>query len=110
LPYRVIVLCAGDMGSCAVKTYDVEVWFPCNKKYREISSCSNCRDYQARGLAIKYLNTKTKKKDYVHTLNGTGTSLNRLWIAIIENYQQKDGTILIPKVLRKYFNDEEYIK
>jgi seryl-tRNA synthetase len=78
LPYRVIILCTGDMGSAATKTYDIEVWFPYEQKYREISSCSNCRDYQARGSVIKYIDQKTNETKFVHTLNGTGTSLNRL--------------------------------
>lgn len=107
LPYRVIILCTGDMGSAAVKTYDVEVWFPCNNTYREISSCSNCRSYQSLGSNIKYRESKENK--LVHTLNGTGTSLNRLWIAIVENYQQKDGSIKIPDVLIPYMNGQTSI-
>jgi seryl-tRNA synthetase len=108
LSYRVILLCTGDMGASAVKTYDIEVWLPSYNTYKEISSCSNTRDYQARGLSIKY--SDGKEKGFVHTLNGTGTSLNRLWAAVVENYQQADGTIKIPEVLRKYMNNQEFIK
>jgi seryl-tRNA synthetase len=85
------------------------VWTPSNETYREISSCSNCLDYQARGLGIKYRDNKTKETNFTHTLNGTGTSLNRLWIAIVENYQQANGDILIPKALVKYMNGQEVI-
>jgi seryl-tRNA synthetase len=105
-----MTLCAGDTGAAAAKTYDIEVWTPSNNIYREISSCSNCLDYQARGLAIKYRDNKENITKFAHTLNGTGTSLNRLWIAIVENFQQEDGSILIPKELRKYMNNQEYIK
>jgi seryl-tRNA synthetase len=98
------------MGASAVRTYDIEVWFPCYNSYKEISSCSNTKDYQARGLGIKCRDKTTKETEYVHTLNGTGTSLNRLWVAIVENYQQKDGSILIPKALRKYMNNQKVIK
>jgi seryl-tRNA synthetase len=79
------------------------VWVPSENKYREISSCSNCLDFQSRGLQIKYFDKKTKQNEYVHTLNGTGTSLNRLWIAIVENYQDKNGNIKFPKILQPYF-------
>jgi seryl-tRNA synthetase len=103
-------LCTGDMGASAVKTYDIEVWIPSQNTYREISSCSNTNDYQARGLGIKYSSRNSNKTEFIHTLNGTGVSLNRLWVAIIENFQQKDGKILIPEILRKYMNDKIYIE
>jgi seryl-tRNA synthetase len=109
LPYRILNLCTGDLGIAATKTYDIEVWFPCNNKYREVSSCSNDTDFQSRGLNIKFKN-KNNDLIFAHTLNGTGVSLNRLWIAVIENYQQKDGTITIPKALQKYMNGEKIIK
>jgi seryl-tRNA synthetase len=82
---------------------------PSSNSYREISSCSNVLDYQARGLSIKYFNPATKKNEFAHTLNGTGTSLNRLWIAIVENFQQKDGSIIIPTALRPYLQGQETI-
>lgn len=106
IPYRVIELCTGDIGTAACKTYDVEVWFAAAKQFREISSCSNCTDYQARGSLIRYRDNGTTK--YVHTLNGTGTSLNRLWVAIVEYYQEKDGRIKVPDALKPYFSNKEY--
>lgn len=110
IPYHILLLCTGDMGFAAAKTFDIEVWFPCNNKYREISSCSNCRDFQARGSAIKYrLPEQPNNSYFVHTLNGTATSLNRLWVAVVENYQQKDGSIKIPLVLQKYMNNTKVI-
>jgi seryl-tRNA synthetase len=102
------LLCSGDTGDAATKTYDIEVWVPSENKYREISSCSNVLDYQSRALGIKYKDADGTTK-YVHTLNGTGTSLNRLWIAIVENFQQADGTILIPEKLQKYMNNRKSI-
>ncbi|MDR1851012.1 MAG: serine--tRNA ligase [Mycoplasmataceae bacterium] len=108
IPYRTILLCSGDTGDAATKTYDIEVWVPSENKYREISSCSNVLDYQSRALGIKYKDADGTTK-YVHTLNGTGTSLNRLWIAIVENFQQADGTILIPEKLQKYMNNRKSI-
>jgi len=106
IPYRVVLLASGDTGAAATKTYDIEVWIPSEGKYREISSCSNCLDYQSRGLNIKYKNPKTQAVELVHTLNGTGTSLNRLWIALVENFQQKNGSINIPSALQKYFHSK----
>jgi seryl-tRNA synthetase len=85
------------------------VWVPSENKYREISSCSNVLDYQARGLSIKYIDTSTKKTNFVHTLNGTGTSLNRLWIAIVENFQNEDGTVNIPTILQRYIGEKRKI-
>ncbi len=109
LPYRKIVLCTGDMGFGARKTYDLEVWLPAQDKYREISSCSNCGDFQARRM-----NTRTRKKGekdtrFVHTLNGSGLAVGRTLIAVLENYQNADGTITVPNVLRKYMNGAEKI-
>ncbi len=100
LPYRTIVLCTGDMGFSSKKTYDIEVWLPSYNAYKEISSCSNCGDFQARRAMIRYKDGD--KNSYVHTLNGSGLALDRLWAAVVENYQQADGTIKVPEVLKKY--------
>ncbi|MDE6082410.1 MAG: serine--tRNA ligase, partial [Malacoplasma sp.] len=102
LPYRRIVLCTGDMGFSATKTYDIEVWLPSYNSYKEISSCSNCCDFQTRRLMIRFKNKETNKNELVHSLNGTGLALDRLFAAIIENYQNEDGSIIVPKVLEKY--------
>lgn len=102
LPYRVITLCTGDMGFGAVKTYDIEVWIPSQDKYREISSCSNCGDFQARRMAARYRNPETNKPELVHTLNGSGLAVGRTLVAVLENYQQADSSISIPEVLRPY--------
>jgi len=102
--YRVMTLCAGDMGFSAVKTYDIEVWLPGENTYREISSCSNCRDFQARRMNARYKNKD--KNIFVHTLNGSGLAVGRTLIAILENYQMDDGNVEIPEVLRKYFNNK----
>ena len=102
IPYRVIVLSTGDMGFGASKTYDIEVWLPSQNMYREISSCSNCEDFQARRLNMRYKPTDGSKPRLVHTLNGSGLAIGRTLIAILENYQQADGTIVIPEALRKY--------
>ncbi|MDE5545483.1 MAG: serine--tRNA ligase, partial [Malacoplasma sp.] len=102
LPYRRIVLCTGDMGFSATKTYDIEVWLPSYNSYKEISSCSNCCDFQTRRLMIRFKNKETNKNELVHSLNGTGLALDRLFAAIIENYQNEDGSITVPKVLEKY--------
>ncbi|CAL4321323.1 serine--tRNA ligase [Buchnera aphidicola] len=110
LPYRKILLCTGDMGFSASKTYDLEVWFPSQNNYREISSCSNMSDFQARRINIKYCTNKTSKKKLVHTVNGSGLAIGRTLAAILENYQQCDGTVKIPKVLqKKYMNDMNLI-
>ena len=103
--YRVMTLCTGDMGFAAKKTYDIEVWLPGEKKYREISSCSNCGDFQARRMNTKY--KKDNKNNYVHTLNGSGLAVGRTLIAILENYQTEDGNVQIPKVLQKFLNDNK---
>ena len=107
IPYQVILLSSGDMGFSAEKTFDIEAWIPSEKKYREISSCSSCGTFQAKRMNSKYKNSKTT--EYVSTLNGSGLAVGRLMIAIIENYQNQDGTITIPSVLRKYMNNFEKI-
>jgi seryl-tRNA synthetase len=109
LPYRTIVLCTGDMGFASAKTYDIEVWLPSYNGYKEISSCSNCESFQSRNLLLRYRDSK-KIVQYPHTLNGSGLAIDRLWAAVIENYQQQDGTIKIPDALKKYFDNQENIK
>ena len=108
LPYRVMLLCAGDMGFSAKKTYDLEVWLPSQGKYREISSCSNCGDFQARRMNARFRN-KDGKTEFVHTLNGSGLAVGRTLVAVLENYQQADGSILIPKALQPYMGGQERI-
>ncbi|MDI3495375.1 MAG: seryl-tRNA synthetase [Pseudothermotoga sp.] len=108
LPYRVVSLCSGDIGFGAAKTYDIEVWLPSYNTYREISSCSNVTDFQARRGNIRY-RKRDNKLEYVHTLNGSGLAVGRTLIAIIENYQQKDGTVVIPEALRPYMNGLEVL-
>ncbi len=103
IPYRVVALCSGDLGFSSAKTYDLEVWMPGESRYREISSCSNFTDYQARRMNIKYRDD-TKTLQFVHTLNGSGVAIGRAFAAILENYQQKDGSVLVPEVLQKYTN------
>jgi seryl-tRNA synthetase len=102
VPYRVLRICTGDLGDPAAAKYDIEAWMPGQNQYRETHSTSNCTDYQARRLNIRYKDAKTQKTEFVHTLNGTGLAIGRALIAIIENYQQKDGSIKVPKVLQKY--------
>jgi len=102
LPYRVVLLCTGDMGFSAAKTYDLEVWFPSEDKYREISSCSNFEDFQARRANIKFKRDQKSKPEFVHTLNGSGLAAGRTFAAILENYQQADGSVVIPEVLVPY--------
>jgi seryl-tRNA synthetase len=109
LSYRVIVLCTGDMGFSAAKTYDIEVWLPSQKKYREISSCSNFEDFQARRGNIRYKAKGGKKTELVHTLNGSGLAVGRTVVAILENYQQPDGNVVIPEALRPYLGGAEKI-
>ncbi len=109
LAYRVIVLCAGDMGFSAAKTYDIEAWVPAQNKYREISSCSNFEDFQARRGNIRYKPTGGKKTELVHTLNGSGLAVGRTVVAILENFQQPDGSVVVPEVLRKYMGGAERI-
>jgi seryl-tRNA synthetase len=102
LPHRVVALCAGDIGFNAAKTYDIEVWVPSNNAYREISSCSNCTDFQARRASIRFRRERGAKPEFVHTLNGSALAIGRTLIAILENYQQRDGTVVVPEVLRPY--------
>ncbi|MGN1392846.1 MAG: serine--tRNA ligase [Succinivibrionaceae bacterium] len=109
LPYRVVALSTGDMGFSAAKTYDLEVWIPAQNTYREISSCSNCTDFQARRMQARFRDEDGSTR-LVHTLNGSGLAVGRCLVAVMENYQQADGSIVIPKVLRKYMNDLEVIK
>lgn len=110
LPYRTVLLCSGDIGFSAAKCYDIEVWLPSEKKYREISSCSNCWDFQARRANIKFQPKKGGKAEFVHTLNGSGLAVGRTWVALLENYQQEDGSVKIPKVLIPYMNGLTILK
>ncbi|MGB3758978.1 MAG: serine--tRNA ligase [Rivularia sp. (in: cyanobacteria)] len=110
LPYRVIELCTGDLGFSATKTYDIEVWLPSSGKYREISSCSNCGDFQARRGNIRFKETGKKGTQFVHTLNGSGLAVGRTMAAILENYQQPDGTLHVPTVLQPYLGGKEILE
>ena len=107
LPYRVIALCSGDVGFGSAKTYDLEVWLPGQGKYREISSCSNCEAFQARRMQARWRNPATGKPEPVHTLNGSGLAVGRALVAVLENYQQGDGSVVVPEVLRKYMGGAE---
>jgi seryl-tRNA synthetase len=109
LPYRKVLLCGGDMGFTAVKTYDLEVWLPSQNTYREISSCSNCEDFQARRMQARVRNPETGKPELVHTLNGSGLAVGRTLIAVMENNQNADGSINVPQVLRPYLGGAEKI-
>ena len=109
LPYRRMLLCTGDMGFTATKTYDLEVWLPSQDTFREISSCSNCTDFQARRMQARWRNPETGKPELVHTLNGSGVAVGRALIAVMENYQNADGSITVPDVLRRYMGDAERI-
>ena len=109
LPYRTIVLSTGDMGFSAKKTYDIEVWLPSQQTYREISSCSNCGDFQARRMNTRFRPSVGGKPRFVHTLNGSGLAVGRTWIAVVENYQQSDGSIAVPEVLQQYMGGLEVI-
>jgi seryl-tRNA synthetase len=109
LAYRVVALCAGDIGFGSAKTYDIEVWLPGQGRYREISSCSNCEDFQARRMGARWRNPQTGKPELVHTLNGSGVAAGRALIAVMENYQQADGSIRVPEVLRPYMGADEFI-
>jgi seryl-tRNA synthetase len=106
LPYRVVALCTGDIGFAASKTYDLEVWLPGQQKYREISSCSNFTDFQARRANIRFRREGKKGTEFVHTLNGSSLAIGRTLVAILENYQQKDGSVVVPDVLRTYMGIE----
>jgi seryl-tRNA synthetase len=110
LPYRTVVLCTGDLGATMAKTYDIEVWLPSQKQYREISSCSNAEGYQARRANIKFKLGGTGKAEFAHTLNGSGLAVGRTLIAVLENYQQKDGSVVIPEALRSYMGGLTVIK
>lgn len=109
LPYRVIALCSGDTGFSAAKTYDLEVWLPGQQKYREISSCSNTLDFQARRMVARYRNPETGKTELLHTLNGSGVAVGRALVAVVENYQEADRRIRIPTVLRSYMGGADYL-
>ncbi len=109
LPYRTIVLCTGDMGFGATKTYDIEVWLPGQEKYREISSCSNCVDFQARRMQARFRNSETNKPELLHTLNGSGLAVGRTLVAVMENYQEEDGRIRVPEVLIPYMRGRTHI-
>jgi seryl-tRNA synthetase len=109
LPYRVMSLCAGDIGFGAAKTYDLEVWLPGQEAYREISSCSNFTDFQARRMQARWRNPVTGKPELLHTLNGSGVAAGRALVAVLENYQQADGSVRIPEVLRPYMNGREVL-
>jgi len=109
LPFRTVVLCTGDIGFSATKTYDLEVWLPAQNTYREISSCSNMGDFQARRMQARYRNTETKKPELLHTLNGSGLAVGRTLVAILENYQQADGSVEIPTVLQPYMGGQTHI-
>ena len=102
LPYRRVLLCTGDMGFAAAKTYDLEVWLPSQGTFREISSCSNCTDFQARRMQARWRNPETGKPELVHTLNGSGVAIGRALIAVMENFQNADGSIDVPDVLKPY--------
>jgi seryl-tRNA synthetase len=110
LPYRVVVLSAGDMGANAAKTYDIEVWLPGQQKYREISSCSNCEAYQARRSDIRFRRADGNRSEFCHTLNGSGLAVGRTLIAVFENYQEEDGSVLVPKALRPYMEGIDRIR
>jgi seryl-tRNA synthetase len=109
LPYRVVDLCTGDLGFSAARTFDIEVWLPAQDTYREISSCSNFRDFQARRAAIRFRRGEGSRPEFVHTLNGSGLAVGRTLVAILENYQQADGSVLVPAALQPYMGGLERI-
>ncbi len=109
LPYRVVVLCGGDLGFASAKTYDLEVWLPGQAKYREISSCSNFLAFQARRMQARWRNPTTGKPELIHTLNGSGLAIGRTLVAVLENYQQADGSVAIPQALQPYMAGETSI-
>jgi len=109
IPYRVVILCGGDIGFSASKTYDIEVWLPAQNTYREISSCSNCTDFQARRMQARYRNPETRKTELVHTLNGSGLAVGRTLVAVLENYQQEDGSVEVPEALQAYMQGQKSI-
>ena len=110
LPFRTMLLCTGDMGFASAKTYDIEVWLPSQQTYREISSCSNTESFQARRAGIRYRPNGTGKPEFAHTLNGSGLAVGRTLIAILENYQQVDGSVVVPEALRPYMGGLEVIR
>jgi seryl-tRNA synthetase len=110
LPYRTVMLCTGDMGFASAKTYDIEVWLPGQNAYREISSCSNTEAFQARRAGIKYRPEGTGKAEFVHTLNGSGLAVGRTLVALLENYQQADGSVVIPDALRPFMDGASLIE
>jgi seryl-tRNA synthetase len=109
LPHRTVILCGGDIGFSSAKTYDIEVWVPSQDKYREISSCSSFRDFQARRMMARYRNKETGKPELLHTLNGSGLAIGRTLLAVLENYQQEDGSVIVPEVLRPYMGGVEVL-
>ena len=109
LPYRVVTLCTGDLGFSAAKTYDIEVWIPTQQRYREISSCSNFEDFQARRMKARWRNPQTGKPELLHTLNGSGLAVGRTLISVMENYQNEDGGIRIPEALQPYMEGQTQI-
>ena len=110
LPYRVVVLASGDLSFAGAKCYDIEIWAPAEKKFLEVSSCSNFEDFQARRTGIRFRRTKGSKSEFVHTLNGSGVATPRLFVALLETYQTDEGSVIIPEVLRKYMGDINIIK
>ncbi len=110
LPFRRMLLCTGDMGAGARKTYDLEVWLPSQNTYREISSCSYCGDFQARRMDARFRPEPKAKTEFVHTLNGSGLAVGRTLVAVLENYQNADGSILVPQALRPYMGGVEVIR
>ncbi len=110
IPYRIVTLCQGDMGFSAAKTYDIEVWLPSFNAYREIASVSNCMDFQARRAQIRFKPENSKKTEYVHTLNGSALAVGRTLVAVMENFQQKDGSIAVPEVLQSYLKTDKIQK
>jgi seryl-tRNA synthetase len=109
LPYRVVALCTADLGFSSAKTYDLEVWLPAAREYKEISSCSNFEAFQARRANLRFRRGKAGKTEFLHTLNGSGLAVGRTWLAVIENYQQADGSIIIPEALRPYLDGQDQI-
>jgi seryl-tRNA synthetase len=109
LPYRKVLLCSQDMGFCARKTYDLEVWLPHQNKYREISSCSDCGDFQACRLGARFKCKQSKKNQFLYTTNGSALAIERTLVAILENYQQEDGSVIVPEALRSYMGGVERI-
>jgi seryl-tRNA synthetase len=107
LPHRTVALCAGDVGFASAKTYDLEVWLPGQDRYREISSCSNCENFQARRMQARWRNPGTGKPEPLHTLNGSGVAVGRALVAVLENYQDEDGSVTVPAVLRPYMSGAE---